>query len=121
LVTGVSVAVVKYQEWTSGTYNWYSSNNSDTLGQIVNELKAWVTTINSNASQSGKHVAVLKDESSSTSSNYFGFTLSPADTSAISATTYFYDLIVTTTSGDVTRAMEGTISITPEVTRLPQL
>jgi hypothetical protein len=49
--------------------------------------------------------------------NYFGFTLSPADTSAVAATTYFYDLIVTTTSGDVTRAMEGTISITPEVTR----
>lgn len=49
--------------------------------------------------------------------NYFGFTLSPSDTSSVSATTYFYDLIVTKSDGDVTRAMEGTISITPEVTR----
>lgn len=51
------------------------------------------------------------------SENYFGFTLSPSDTSDLAATTYFYDLIVTKPDGDVTRAMEGTISITPEVTK----
>jgi hypothetical protein len=49
--------------------------------------------------------------------NYFGFTLAPADTSALTATTYFYDLVVTTSGGDVTRAMEGTLTITPEVTK----
>ena len=49
--------------------------------------------------------------------NYFGFTLSPSDTSALAATTYFFDIIVTSSGGDVTRAMEGTISITPEVTK----
>ena len=68
-------AIVKYQEWTSGTYSWYSSTNTDTCGEVVNELKDWVTTINSNASQSGKQLVVEKDESSSLSANYFGFVL----------------------------------------------
>ena len=46
----------------------------------------------------------------------FGFTLLPADTSAIEPTTYFFDVLVTI-DGDVTRAMEGRISLTPKVTR----
>jgi len=48
---------------------------------------------------------------------YFGFDLIPADTSAIAATTYVYDLVVTTSVGDITRAMQGKISLTPSVTR----
>ena len=46
----------------------------------------------------------------------FGFTLLPADTTAIEPTTYFYDILLTR-DGDVTRAMEGKISLTPRVTR----
>lgn len=49
--------------------------------------------------------------------NYFGFNLLPADTNALEATTYFYDIVLTQASGDVTRAMEGTISISPGVTQ----
>jgi hypothetical protein len=48
---------------------------------------------------------------------YFGFTLLPADTAAIESTTYVYDIVVTTLDGDVTRAMQGTISLTPRITR----
>jgi hypothetical protein len=48
---------------------------------------------------------------------YFGFILLPADTNAIEATTYFYDIVVTTADGDVTRAMQGKITLTPRVTR----
>jgi hypothetical protein len=48
---------------------------------------------------------------------YFGFTLLPADTAAIEATTYNYDLYVVTLDGDTTRAMQGTISLTPRITR----
>lgn len=48
---------------------------------------------------------------------YFGFNLLPADTLSIDATTYVYDLVVTTAGGDVTRAMQGKISLTPSVTR----
>lgn len=48
---------------------------------------------------------------------YFGFDLLPEDTSDLEATTYVYDLVVTTAGGDVTRAMQGKISLTPSVTR----
>ena len=47
---------------------------------------------------------------------YFGFTLSADDTAGIEATSYYYDLVVDR-DGDVTRAMEGRISLTPRVTR----
>jgi hypothetical protein len=47
---------------------------------------------------------------------YFGFILTSTDTAAIEATSYYYDLVVTR-AGDVTRAMEGKISITPRVTK----
>lgn len=47
---------------------------------------------------------------------FFGFTLLPEDTAAIEPTTYFFDILVTR-NGDVTRAMQGTISLTPRVTR----
>lgn len=48
---------------------------------------------------------------------YFGFTLLPADTNTIESTTYFYDIVVTLADGDVTRAMQGKITLTPRVTR----
>lgn len=46
----------------------------------------------------------------------FGFTLLPADTIALEPTTYFFDILVTKVGGDITRAMEGKISLTPRVT-----
>ncbi len=40
-----------------------------------------------------------------------------ADTSALDAGTYVYDLEITSASGVVTRIMEGRITIRPEITR----
>lgn len=48
---------------------------------------------------------------------FFGFDLLPAATSAIAARLYYYDIEVVTSAGDVTRAMQGTITFTPEVTK----
>ena len=48
---------------------------------------------------------------------YFGFTLLPTDTAGIESTTYVYDLVVTKLDGDITRALQGTISLTPRITR----
>lgn len=53
----------------------------------------------------------------SAGTGFFGFDLTPAATSAIAAAKYFYDIEVTLPSGDVTRAMQGTITLTPEVTK----
>lgn len=47
---------------------------------------------------------------------YFGFDLLPSDTTPIAATTYYYDLELVI-GIDVTRALQGTITLTPEVTR----
>lgn len=48
---------------------------------------------------------------------YFGFDLTSAATSAIPATKYLFDIEVETSAGDVTRAMQGTITLTPKVTK----
>jgi len=48
---------------------------------------------------------------------WFGFDLIPTDTSAITATQYVYDIEVELPTGDITRAMQGKITLTPEVTR----
>lgn len=47
---------------------------------------------------------------------YFGFDLIPSDTTPIAATTYYYDLEIVI-GIDVTRALQGTITLTPEITR----
>lgn len=89
-------AIVKYQEWTSGTYNWFSSTNTDTCGEVINELKDWVTTINGNASQIGKQLVVEKDESDSTNADYFGFVLNcPAQNTTGSLYTAFHTTLST--------------------------
>lgn len=51
-----------------------------------------------------------------TGTGYFGITLSAADTTALEATSYVFDIEVVLPSGDVTRAMQGKITLTPEVT-----
>lgn len=48
---------------------------------------------------------------------YFGLDLIAADTAALEPTTYLYDIEVVLPSGDVTRAMQGKITLTPEVTK----
>ncbi|NDD82965.1 hypothetical protein EBZ38_01600 [bacterium] len=51
-----------------------------------------------------------------TTTGFFGFDLLASDTAAMEATSYFFDVVVTLT-GNVTRAMQGIITLTPQVTR----
>jgi hypothetical protein len=43
--------------------------------------------------------------------------LAPADTLGIPAGRYLYDILITSPSGQVTRALEGLVILTPEITR----
>lgn len=48
---------------------------------------------------------------------YFGINLVASATTAIEPTKYYYDIEVVLPSGDVTRAMQGIITLTPEITK----
>lgn len=52
-----------------------------------------------------------------TVTGYFGIDFVAAATSAIEPTKYYYDIEVVRPSGDVTRAMQGIITLTPEITK----
>lgn len=52
-----------------------------------------------------------------TATGFFGLNIEPDDTSALEATIYHYDIEVVLPSGDTTRAMQGKITLTPEVTK----
>lgn len=85
-------ATVKTDTYTSASYNWDSASTGQPCKDVVDELKSWVTTINSNASQTGKQVVVLRDEASSTTTNYRGWVVelpqTGTDTLYTSLTTY---------------------------------
>ncbi len=47
--------------------------------------------------------------------NYFGINLVAEETSGIEPTKYLYNIRVVLSGGDTTRALEGTITLTPEI------
>ena len=69
------MATVKYQTWTNTTWAWDSATAGTPCVELLNEMRAWITAINGNASQSGKQVVLLRDETDSTTANYRGFTI----------------------------------------------
>jgi len=72
------VAVVaKYQLYPSASYNWLSPTGA--CKDMVDEFKTWIALVNANPSQSGQPCAVLKDETSSTSANYYGMAFQMKD------------------------------------------
>ena len=71
---------IKWQRW-SANYDWLSSDPAAALPQITTELQAWVTAVNANPSNVGRQVAIERDYTDSTSTNYKGFTISAADSS----------------------------------------
>ena len=72
---------IKFQNIASASYNWMSATGA--CKEMNDELRAWITAVNANPSQSGRQVVLEKDETSSTSANYFGFTIKlPGSTSA---------------------------------------
>lgn len=73
------------------------------------------------ASHSSAAVAVELTAANSritlTNTGNITLSLSPTVTSAIAAGKYVYDLEMISSGGQVTRLLEGTITVTPEVTR----
>jgi hypothetical protein len=83
-------ATVKTDTYTSASYNWDSASAGQPNKDVVDELKAWVTTINGNASQTTKQVVVLRDEASSTTTNYRGWVVELPQTGTDTLYTSFH-------------------------------
>lgn len=69
------VATFKTQLWDNTTWGWDQATAGSPCEQMCSELRSWITTINANAAQSGKQVVLERDETSSTTANYRGFTI----------------------------------------------
>ena len=61
------------QSWTNATWQWDSAVAGSACVELVAELDAWISAINGNASQTGKHVVKIRDYNSSTTVNYRGW------------------------------------------------
>lgn len=64
---------VGYQTWDAANWDWDSAVAGKPVPEICAALSSWITTINGNASQSGKQLSLVRDENSSTTANYRGF------------------------------------------------
>jgi len=62
-------------------------------------------------------VATFSGTVSNASSGQITLSLTNSQTSAIEEAIYVYDVEITSGTGTVTRILEGTITVTPEVTR----
>lgn len=83
-------ATVKTDTYTSASYNWDSASTGQPCKDVVDELKSWVTIINGNASQTGKQVVVLRDETDSTTTNYRGWAVELPQTGTDTLYTSFH-------------------------------
>ena len=92
---------------------------------VVNNVPVDLTGATIRGALKKTHTSVLASLSCTTgngkayldvATGWFGINLIAADTSALEATSYVYDIEVVLPSGDVTRAMQGKITLTPEVT-----
>ena len=66
---------IKWQRWDSAAYNWLGQNATDALPSLEAELDAWITTVNANASNTGRQLAKVRGYASSTTTNYAGLTI----------------------------------------------
>ena len=87
----------KTQAWNNTGWGWDQATAGSPCEQMLTELRGWITTINGNAAQSGKQVVLERDENSSTTADYRGFTINmPAITTTGSL--YFQMFSSTTTT-----------------------
>ena len=93
-------ATFKTQLWDNTGWGWDQATAGSPCEQLNSELRSWIATINGNAAQSGKQVALLRDENSSTSANYRGFTL---EMPAITTTGSFYFQQFSTSTANLTQ------------------
>lgn len=63
---------IRWQRWESGAYNWFGQTASDALPSMESELDAWITTVNGNASNTGRQLTKMRGYASSTGGNYAG-------------------------------------------------
>ena len=89
-------ATFKTQAWDNTTWGWDSAAAGSPCEQMLSELRSWITTVNGNATQSGKQLVLQRDETSSTTANYRGFTIeTPAQTTTGSLFFQFYSASTT--------------------------
>lgn len=105
--------------WLDSNNNPISLSGATVRAQLRKEFESSTVSIDCTIAN---EKAFIEDDPLTPNDNttipwYFGFILSATDTANIEATSYYYDLVVTKSDGDVTRAMEGRISLTPRVTR----
>ncbi len=67
---------IKWQRWESASYDWFGTGASDALPSVEAELDAWITTVNGNASNTGRQVTKERGYADSTTANYAGITIS---------------------------------------------
>jgi hypothetical protein len=90
-------ATFKTQAWDSTGWGWDSSAAGSPVEQMCSELSSWITTVNGNATQSGKQLVLHRDETDSTTTNYRGFTIE-APAQNIAGSVFFQFFSNTTTS-----------------------
>lgn len=67
---------IKWQRWDTASYNWFDQTAGAAFPALVSELSAWITTVNGNASNTGRQLTLMRDHTDSTSTaNTIMFTL----------------------------------------------
>ena len=89
---------IKWQRWESGSYDWFGQTASDALPALEAELDAWITTVNSNASNTGRQITKERGYADSTGGNYAGLVISMGANSNASKAYLKYACINSTTS-----------------------
>lgn len=68
--------VIKWQRWDNVSYNWFGAGATDALPSLEAEIDAWITAVNSNASNVGRQITKERGYADSTGGNYAAFVLS---------------------------------------------
>lgn len=67
---------IKWQRWDSASYDWMGTAATDALPALEAELDAWITTVNGNASNTGRSIVKERGYADSTTANYAGLVIS---------------------------------------------
>ena len=89
---------IKWQRWDSSAYNWFGQTASDALPALEAELDAWITTVNGNASNTGRQITKERGYADSTGGSYAGITLSFGANNNTAKGYFFYGCQAQTTS-----------------------
>jgi len=68
--------VIKWQRWDSASYDWFGQAATDALPSLEAELDAFITAVNSNASNTGRQLTKERGYADSTTANYAALVIS---------------------------------------------